>query len=69
MIMVSGKGQYFKIWDKVSIEKLQNEDQWFLKSRLRRTRSFVWSYVFCSQLVSSSTDMRMRCQAVVQALG
>ena len=25
MIMLSGKGQYFKIWDKVSIEKLQNE--------------------------------------------
>ena len=33
MIMLSGKGQYFKIWDKVSIEKLQNEDQWFMKSQ------------------------------------
>ena len=28
MIMPSGKGQYFKIWDRVSIEKLQNEHQW-----------------------------------------
>ena len=28
MIMLLGKGQYFKIWDKVSIEKLQNEHQW-----------------------------------------
>ena len=27
MIMLSGKEQYFKIWDKVSIEKLQNEHQ------------------------------------------
>ena len=25
MIIPSGKGQYFEIWDKVSIEKLQNE--------------------------------------------
>ena len=25
MIISSGKGQYFEIWDKVSIEKLQNE--------------------------------------------
>ena len=25
MIIPSGKGQYFKIWDKVSIEKSQNE--------------------------------------------
>ena len=24
----SGKGQYFKIWNRVSIEKLQNERQW-----------------------------------------
>ena len=28
MIMLLGKGQYFKIWDKVSIEKQQNEHQW-----------------------------------------
>ena len=25
MIISSGEGQYFEIWDKVSIEKLQNE--------------------------------------------
>ena len=25
MIILSEKGQYFEIWDKVSIEKLQNE--------------------------------------------
>ena len=28
MIMPSRKGQYIKIWDKVEIEKLQNEHQW-----------------------------------------
>ena len=68
MIMLSGKGQYFKIWDKVSIEKLQNEHQWSYEESIK---NMPFCVEFCllfsaGQLINS---MRMRCEAVVQALG
>ena len=56
MIMLSGKGQYFKIWDKVSIEKLQNEHQWSWRVNKEHVPLCgVMSFALCSQLVSSST--------------
>ena len=68
MIMPSGKGQYFKIWDKVSIEKLQNEHQWSWRvNKVLMSFCVELCLLFSAgQLINSR---RMRCQAVVQALG
>ena len=65
MIMPSGKGQYFKKRDKVSIEKLQNEHQW----SWRVNKEHVLLSVLLSSAGKLINSMRMGCQAVVQALG
>ena len=61
MIMLSGKGQYFKIWDKVSIEKLQNEHQWSYEESIKNMPFCVELCLLFSagQLINS---MRMRCE-------
>ena len=63
MIRPSGKGQYFKIWDKVSIEKLQNEHQW----SLRVNKEHVLLYGVMSFVLSWSAHQQHD-EVVVQAL-
>ena len=70
MIMLSGKGQYFKIWDKVSIEKLQNEHQgsW----RVNKEHALlcgVMSFVLSWSAHQQHEDAVPGGAAVVQALG
>ena len=70
MIIPSEKGQYFEIWDKVSIEKLQNEHH-VCSGHEESIKNMFFCVESCllfsaGQLINS---MRMRCRAVVQALG
>ena len=66
MIISSGKGQYFNIWDKVSIEKLQNEHH-----AVHGHEESIKNMFFCVELcllfsagqLINRDSMRIRCYA------